>query len=213
MSTRSGRTAEMTSPPALGTGATAALVFALGFGVALAGDACHVASGTTHYRWESVPVLWRSALWFPFLVAGSVLATAWAAQRSPRPRARARSRPDAVLGAAAVLALYALTAALRGQPTTVSVVLTAAIAAGVWAWWDPSPRAFVFGGAAAVVGPLAEIGLVELGAARYAGDTDGLFGVAPWLPCLYFAAGAVASGVWEAIGSNPGAARGPARSG
>ena len=39
--------------------------------------------------------------------------------------------------------------------------------------------------------------LVELGAASYADDS--LFGVAPWLPCLYFGAGAVASGLWAAV--------------
>ena len=46
----------------------------------------------------------------------------------------------------------------------------------------------------------AEIALVEVGAAEYAPDADRLLGVAPWLPFLYFAAGAVASGLWEAIG-------------
>jgi hypothetical protein len=103
-------------------------------------------------------------------------------------------------GAALVLALYALTAVLRGQPATVAVILTGAIAAAIWAWWDPSPGAFAIAAGAAVGGPLAEIVLVGVGAASYAADSDGLGGVAPWLPCLYFAAGAVASGLWRAIG-------------
>ena len=55
--------------------------------------------------------------------------------------------------------------------------------------------------------PLAEIVLVELGAASYADDS--LFGVAPWLPCLYFGAGAVASGLWAAVS---GHASSPSRS-
>lgn len=192
---------------ALGDRATAAVIYALGFAVALAGDATHVASGTTRYEWAGVPTLWRSALWFPPLVAAAVLGAAWVAQRAGGPPARPRTRGDALLGAAAVLALYALTAALRGQPPTVSVVLTGAIALAIWAWWDPSPRALLAGTAAALAGPAAEIAIVAAGAARYASGSDGLLGVAPWLPALYFAAGAVASGLWAAMAGVPHARR------
>jgi hypothetical protein len=71
------------------------------------------------------------------------------------------------------------------------------IAVAIWSWWDPSLGAFAIALFAAVLGPLAEIVLVELGPAGYADDA--LFGVAPWLPCLYFGAGAVASGLWAAV--------------
>ena len=63
----------------------------------------------------------------------------------------------------------------------------------------PVAGAFAVAAVAAFAGPLAEIGIVAIGAASYANDSDGLAGVAPWLPCLYFAAGAVASGLWRAI--------------
>jgi hypothetical protein len=127
-----------------------------------------------------------------------VLVAAWMGRRADLP-ARERDGRDVVLGAALVLGLYALTATLRGEPATVSVLLTGAIAVAVWAWWDPSPSAFVIAVGAAVLGPLAEIVLVALDAASYASDSDDLAGVAPWLPCLYFAAGAVASGLWAPI--------------
>jgi hypothetical protein len=172
---------------------------ALGFAIGLAGDACHVASGTTRYEWSGVPTVWRSAIWFPLLLAGAVLLAAWSSERASTSPVRERGRVDAITGAGAVLALYALTAALRGEPTTVSVVLTAAIAVGIWSAWDPSPGALMVAAGAAIAGPLAEIGIVTLGAASYAGDADGLWGVAPWLPCLYFAAGAVAARLWQAI--------------
>jgi uncharacterized membrane protein YoaK (UPF0700 family) len=188
----------------LGNAATAGAIAALGFAVGLAGDACHVASGTTRYEWSGVPEIWRSAIWFPLFVAGGVLAAAWISERAALPAARERSRADVATAAGVVLALYALTAALRGEPTTVSVVLTGALAVAIWAWWDPSPGAFVVAAAAAVTGPLVEIGVVAAGAASYADDADGLFGVAPWLPCLYFAAGAVAARLWRAVA---GAAR------
>jgi hypothetical protein len=182
-----------------GRAATAVAIAALGFVVGLAGDACHVASGTTHYEWGGVPMIWKSAIWFPLLVGAAVLGAAWLAERSPLEPLKERGRADVVAGAGAVLALYAITAALKGQPTTVSVVLTAAIAAAIWSWWDPSKGALLTAAGAAIAGPLAEIAIVAIGAASYAGDSDGLAGVAPWLPCLYFAAGAVASSLWAAI--------------
>ena len=170
------------------------VVFLLGFGIGLAGDATHVASGTTAYDWDGVPTLWNSAIWFPFVVGLAVLGAAETGRRLDLP-ARARTRIDVVIGAAVVLALYALTATLHDQPATVSVVLCGAIAVAVWAWWGPTTRSLAVAAGAAILGPVAEMGVVASGAAHYASDSDSLGGVAPWLPCLYFAAGAVASGV------------------
>src|SRR3954453_4850396 len=97
----------------LGPAATAAVIAALGFAVGLAGDACHVASGTTRYEWTALPLIWDSRAWFPFLIAAVVTSGAWLAHQAGLPATRDRTRADAVLGAALVLALYALTAALR----------------------------------------------------------------------------------------------------
>jgi hypothetical protein len=181
------------------------VVFLLGFGIGLAGDATHVASGTTAYDWDGVPTLWNSAIWFPFAVGLAVLGAAEAGRRLDLP-SRPRTRIDVVIGAAVVLALYALTATLRGQPVTVSVVLCSAIAVAVWAWWSPTSRSLAVAVGAAILGPVAEMGVVASGAAHYASDSDSLGGVAPWLPCLYFAAGAVASGVLGALtGARAGA--------
>ena len=143
------------------------VVFLLGFGIGLAGDACHVASGTTAYDWDGVPTLWNSAIWFPFVVGLAVLAAAEAGHRLDLP-SHARTRVDVVIGAAVVLALYALTATLRGQPTTVAVVLCGAIAVAVWAWWDPTSRSLAVAVGAAILGPVAEMGVVASGAAHYA---------------------------------------------
>ena len=46
-------------------------------------------------------------------------------------------------------------------------------------------------GVAAVVGPVVEAVIAAAGFARYLEDSDALFGVAPWLPALYFAFGVV----------------------
>lgn len=133
------------------------------------------------------------------LVAGAVLLAAWSSERAGLPAARSRGRADVIVGAALVLALYALTATLRDQPATVSVILIGALALAIWAWWDPSPGSLLVAASAAVIGPVTEIVLVALGAASYADDSDALAGVAPWLPFLYFAAGAVAARLWPAI--------------
>ena len=183
----------------LSTLTTALTIAALGGAIALAGDACHIASGTTHYDVDAIPAVWRSAVWFPFAVGAAVLLAAWSSERLGLPAARRRTRADVPAGAAAVLALYALTALLRHQPMTVSVVLTAALAVLVWAWWDPSRGALLTAVVAAVLGPLGEMAVSATGAAHYATDADGLGGVAPWLPCLYFAAGAVSSRLWAAV--------------
>ena len=181
---------------------TAAQILALGVLVGLAGDACHVEAGVTRYEWDGVPVIWRSAIWFPLLLGAGVLALAWTGRRSSLAPARERTRLEVLGGAAAVLALYALTAVLRGSPELVGVVLVTALGVAVWAWWDPSPGAALGGAVAAVAGPLAEIAVVSSGAASYAADSDGLLGVAPTLPGLYFAAGAVAFRMWRAL-ENP----------
>lgn len=178
---------------------TAGAIIVIGFVVGLAGDACHVASGTTEYEWDGVPTIWRSAIWFPLLLSGALLSAALAGERWAGEPVRGRGRSDLVTGAGAILALYALTAVVRDQPDTVTVVLIGALAVAIWSWWDPSPGSLAIALAAAVLGPLAEILVVELGAASYAPGADSLAGVAPWLPCLYFAAGAVASRLWAAV--------------
>lgn len=183
----------------LGERRTAAAVFAIGAVVALAGDATHVASGTTHYEWDGVPVIWRSAIWFPLLVGGGVLAAAWLGPRYAGTAVNRRGRADTLIAAGAITALYALTSALRGEPDTVTIVLVWALALVIAAWWDPTPGAFAVGAVAAVAGPLVEVLIVEIGAASYAADSDQLLGVAPWLPALYFAAGTVAARLWRAI--------------
>lgn len=189
------------STPRPSDAATAAIVFAIGFVTSLLGDAGHVASGTTEYLWDDVPAIWRSAVWFPFAVAGAILLIAYIGRRVGLPETNQRTRGDVALGVAAVLGLYALTSVLHDQPTTVAVIACSSIAALIVLWWDPSPGAFALAIAAAIIGPVAEMLVMEIGAARYLPGSDGLVNVSPMLPPLYFAAGGVASGMWRAIQS------------
>jgi hypothetical protein len=186
---------------------TAGGILALGVAIGLVGDASHVASDTTRYEWEGIPAIWRSAIWFPLLLGAAVLLAAWIGEQWAGRPVRRRGRLDALVAAAALLGLYALTAALSEQPDTVSVTVCAAVALAIWWWWDPSRGALALAAAAAVIGPLVEIAIVELGAASYGESADALVGVAPWLPCLYFAAGAVATRLWAAIERDGAAVR------
>lgn len=68
--------------------------------------------------------------------------------------------------------------------------MTYALAAITWCVLGDGPGA-VCGLLAAIGEPFVEAALAGAGVFRYADDSDALFGVAPWLPALYFAFGVV----------------------
>lgn len=177
---------------------TFGVLFLLGVVIALLGDAGHVDAGITEYLWDSVPAVWKSAAWFPVLVGSAVAVGGYIGSRFELPRA-ARDRRDAAVGAVLILGLYFLTTILADSPQLAANGLLWAAAIVIWLWWDASLGAFTFAVAASILGPLAEILMVELGASRYLPGHDELLGVAPWLVPLYFATGAVLSGIFRAL--------------
>ncbi len=175
-----------------------AVLFAIGAAGGLIGDAGHVQSGTTVYLDDATPFIWKSALWFPVLVG---LATASIGELRlrlgpPRPGFDGRI---AIAAIAAVLAIYAITALIHDQAEVPGTVLIVMLAILVACWLDGGTPAIVCGVAAAVVGPLAEIIIVELDLAMYSPLADSLFGVALWLPALYFAFGVVVARLAELL--------------
>lgn len=171
-------------------------LFTVGAAGGLVGDAAHVQTQTTVYLDDSVPFVWESALWFPLAVG---LATASAGELRlrlgpPRPGFDPRTGVAAI---AAVLAIYAITALISDRPEGPSTTLVITLAALVGAWLGGGRPAFACAVLAAVAGPAAEIAIVELELARYSEPADGLFGVALWLPALYFAFGYVAARLAE----------------
>jgi hypothetical protein len=180
------------------------ILFLVGAAGGLIGDAGHVQSGTTTYLDDTTPFIWRSALWFPILVG---LATASLGELRlrlgpPRPGFDARTGIAAI---AAVLAIYAITALIHDRAEEPGTVLTATLAVLVACWLGGGNPALICGLAAAVVGPVAEIIIVELDLAEYATTADSLFGVALWLPALYFAFGFVAARLAELLVARRGA--------
>jgi hypothetical protein len=176
-----------------------AALFAIGAVGGLIGDAGHVQSGTTRYLGD-FPEIWKSALWFPLLVGGATASLGELRARiaSLRP-APGQPLVEALAAIAAVLAIYALTAIVHDRPEIPATVLIAALAVLVLDRFGGGRPAIVCGLVAAVLGPLAEIVLVAAGASEYAPDSDGLIGVATWLPALYFAFGVVVSRLTELL--------------
>jgi hypothetical protein len=175
-----------------------ATLFAIGAAGGLIGDAGHVQAGTTAYLDDSLPFIWESQLWFPVLVG---LATASLGElrlhlAPPRPGLDVRVGAGAI---AAVLAIYAVTALVYDEPATPATALICLLAVLVACWLADGLAALACGLAAAVVGPLAEIAIVELELSRYADSADELGGVALWLPALYFAFGVVAARLAELL--------------
>ena len=178
----------------------ALILFAVGAVGGLIGDATHVQTGTTTYLSDAVPFIWESALWFPVAVGLATVLTGDLRLRlgpvAPWPGPRL---PEAAIAIASVLAIYAVSALAVDQPELAGTVLVTALAVLCVVRFSSGPPALICACAAAILGPIAEIILVEVGAAEYGPNSDGLFGVAVWLPALYFAFGAVVSRLTELL--------------
>jgi hypothetical protein len=166
-----------------------AVLFALGAVASLVGDHAHVVTGTTEYFTDAVPFIWSSPIWFPLMVAAATVSIAELRLHMPTPRAAVTVR-QGVAGVAAVLAIYMTTALFHMAPAMPSNVLIYAMAIITWCVLGDGAGALC-GAIAAVVGPIVEAVIAEIGVFRYAFDSDDLLGVGPWLPALYFAFGVV----------------------
>jgi hypothetical protein len=184
-------------------------LFVLGGIAALVGDHGHVVTGTTEYFTHHVPFLWSSPFWFPVMVGVATVSLAELRLHLPHPRVDVTPR-QALAGVAAVVGSYVVTALVHAAPLVPAIALVCALAALTWCGLGDGP-AVVCGVLAAVIGPVVEIVLVEVGVFRYADSCDQLFGVGPWLVPLYFAFGVVAALLGELAGrSRQGPEAGPA---
>jgi len=199
------------------TSRSALVLFGIGAVGGLVGDACHVASGTTEYLDDSLPFVWKSQLWFPLAVGLATVATGElrlrlgpapagesgsggaAIDRDPIRDPRGHDLTEALAAIASVIAIYALSAVLTDEDPLSATVLIWALALLVLARFGGGRPALICATAAAVLGPLAEVLVVEVELSRYSADADGLLGVAEWLPALYFAFGVVAARLAELL--------------
>jgi hypothetical protein len=174
------------------------MLFVVGAAGGLIGDQGHVVSGTTRYLATGVPFIWKSALWFPVLVGGATAALGELRLRIARPRPQGDIK-EAVGAIASIVALYAVTAVVRHSPLVPATALVFALAALVACRFGDGRPAILCGLLAAVVGSAIEMVMVAAGVFEYGQGVDGLGGVAPWLPALYFAFGVVAARLGELL--------------
>jgi hypothetical protein len=166
-------------------------LFVLGAAASLVGDHSHIVTGTTEYLSDAVPFVWSSPIWFPILVGLATVSIAELRLHLPAARLSVTVR-QGLAGVAAVLGIYVTTALVHSGPAAPVNTLIYALAVITWCALGDRYGA-VCGVIAAVVGPAVESVIAAAGLARYAADSDALFGVAPWLPALYFAFGVVVS--------------------
>jgi hypothetical protein len=175
-------------------GAALAALFAVGAIGGLIGDMCHVESGTTVYLEDPLPYVWRSQLWFPLMVGAGTAALGWIRVRfGPASEPVADGAREALAMIASVVALYALTAVMRGEPQPVAVVLVYGVAALICTRFARDRADLACGVLAALFGVTTEIILAAAGVFEYAYDVAQFAGVASWLPALYVAYGVVAA--------------------
>lgn len=161
-------------------------LFVLGAVLSPIGDHIHVATGTTTY-FDAGPQIWDSPWWFPVLVGIGTVAIAEIRVRLGSLRVGISPR-WAVGGLAAVMTTYALTGLLCGYPNALGVVLIGGIALIVWLVIGDLRGAWC-GVLAAVFGTTVEVIMAATGLFEYNSVSDSLFGVALWLPALYFTFG------------------------
>ena len=176
----------------------AVVLFLLGAVASLIGDHSHVATGTTEYLSDAVPFVWSSPIWFPLLVALATVSLAELRLHMPALRSSVTAR-QGLAGVVAVVGIYVTTALVHTAPPVPANALIYALAVITWCALGDQWGA-ICGLLAAVIGPVVEAVVAATGLARYADDSDALFGVAPWLPALYFAFGVVVALLAE-IGS------------
>lgn len=186
------------------------LLFVLGGAAALIGDHSHVVTATTEYYTDAVPFLWSSPLWFPMLVGGATVSLAELRMHLPAPRSTVTVR-QGVAGVAVVVGMYVTTALTRGAPVVPATALICVAAVVLWCVLGDGPGA-ICGAVAAIIGPVVEIGLVQVDVFAYTDGSDALFGVGPFLVPLYFAFGVAVALLGEllaarraAISAGPGA--------
>jgi hypothetical protein len=178
-----------------------AFLFTLGAAASLIGDHSHVATGTTEYLTDAVPFIWSSPIWFPLLVGAATVSLAELRLRLRASRTPVTAR-QGLAGVAAVIGIYIITALEHTGPAVPVTVLIYALAAITWCVLGDGPGA-VCGMLAAIGGPIVEAVLAGAGVFRYADDSNALFGVAPWLPPLYFAFGVVVAVLAEIAAKVP----------
>jgi hypothetical protein len=166
-------------------------IFLLGFFLAPIGDMVHVATKTTSYPdtygWYLFGIPW----WvFPFFgIAGPIVAFSndFSDKKffGRKKRLGETTQIFAYLGLSFFLLAYILTGLLNFNPFLVHLVL-GTLAVLFWFFLDKTLAGIIIGISTAIGGTSVEIFLVHNKVFTYLPPNTDLFGVATWLPWLYF---------------------------
>jgi len=164
-------------------------VLLCGATIAPVGDHYHVATGVTEYFTDFGPVwLGNSPLWFVVLVS-TFMAGLAVLQGLVRPTDKAPSSASVVLlSPLLLLGLYLATSFYPAREGGSLEALMTAAALVTYLALDRTRAGFWIAVVVAVGATGVEIALVRFGVFRYLPQSDELWGVAPWLLPLYFAA-------------------------
>ena len=170
-------------------------LFAVGFVIGPIGDFFHVHTGTTAYPPEIYGLyFWGLPFWVPLLFGAASLAVGLSHPAFDKILGPDRLRPGAqglgrvVFGLLIFIGAYTLSGYLPDSYGWHNDLLLALIAMATWALLDWTWQGLVLGVLTAVSGAAAEMILVHLGVFSYLPPRNTLWGVAPWLPYLYFTA-------------------------
>jgi hypothetical protein len=172
------------------------ILFGIGAAGGLVGDAGNVSSQATVYLDHSVPFIWKSPIWFPVMVGLGTVAVGLVRLRLGPTRPGFDLRL-AVGAGAAVVGIYSITS-LAGDDGVAAVALVTTLAVITACLLADGPG-LICGLAAALVGPVVEIVIVELDLSEYTALNNSLFGVGLWLPGLYFAFGVAVARITELL--------------
>lgn len=171
------------------------LLFIVGFVLGPLGDFFHVLTKTTGYPPNLFGLyIFGLPFWVFFLMGGASLAVGLAIPWLDTYLGPNKKRPGAQSGGLAVfglfifLGLYGLSGFLPGPAGGINDFIFAILAVLVWVFLDRTWQGIFLGILTAAAGVYTEITLVGLGAFFYHPDRANFFGVASWLPWLYFAA-------------------------
>ncbi|MCB1215287.1 MAG: hypothetical protein KDK66_07405 [Deltaproteobacteria bacterium] len=185
------------------------ILFALGALLAPVGDYFHLLSQTTQYPEGAYAFLFFDAIpwWVPLMFGSASLLMGLSIPASDVFLGKVTRPVDtkplwAWAGVFNFLFFYIVSGYLPGQEGLGAVVILAL--AGLVLWWalDHTWQGFLLALVSAFLGTITEVTLVYLKVFSYLPPKNTLFGVAKWLPCLYFIAGVTVGNLGRLLRKN-----------
>jgi hypothetical protein len=167
------------------------VLFLFGAVLGTFGDYSHVLSGTLSYPYSYARIPWTDLPWWDPLLMGTAtlllgLPDLTGSLSRGKMRMQSFSFRSVAWMTAAFVGLYWISGFLPLQTGGLRDAVLGSLALGIWWTFDRSPESFGLGLVAAASGSAVEIFLVSRSVFHY--ESPNFFGIASWIPWLYFAA-------------------------